>query len=121
MKRRVVVTGMGAVTALGRRVEEIWKRVLDGESGVRTLSRFDASAYRVRIGGEILDWSVEGYIEPRDEKKIERFSQFSLVAGIDAVRDAGIDFSRDDPFRSGVMIGSGIGGLGEIEVQHTRL
>jgi 3-oxoacyl-[acyl-carrier-protein] synthase II len=121
MRRRVVVTGLGVVTSLGCRVEDLWKRILEGESGIRPLVGFDVSAYRVRFGGEVLDWSVAGYVEPRDEKKLDRFAQFALVAGIDAVRDAGIDFSRGDPFRAGVMVGSGIGGLGELEVQHTRL
>jgi 3-oxoacyl-[acyl-carrier-protein] synthase II len=121
MRRRVVVTGLGAVTSLGRRVEDLWKRILEGESGIRPLVGFDVSAYRVRFGGEVLNWSVAGYVEPRDEKKLDRFTQFALVAGIDAVRDSGIDFSRGDPFRAGVMVGSGIGGLGELEVQHTRL
>ena len=121
MKRRVVVTGMGAVTSLGRQVPELWTRICNGESGIRPLQRFDASAYRVRFGGEVLDWSVSGYVEPRDEKKLDRFTQFALVAGIDAVKDSGIDFSREDLFRCGVMIGSGIGGLWEIETQHARL
>jgi len=121
MRRRVVVTGLGVVTSLGCRVQDLWRRILEGESGIRPLVGFDVSAYRVRFGGEVLDWSVAGYVEPRDEKKLDRFTQFALVAGIDAVRDAGIDFSRGDPFRAGVMVGSGIGGLGELEVQHTRL
>ncbi len=123
MKRRVVVTGIGAVTSLGCRVEEIWGRVCEGHSGVHSLQRFDASAYRVRFGGEVLDsdWSLEGYMDAREAKRLDRFTQFAMVAGIDAVRDSGIDFSREDPFRCGVMIGSGIGGLHEIEVQHTRL
>jgi 3-oxoacyl-[acyl-carrier-protein] synthase II len=121
MKRRVVVTGMGAVTSLGRRVEEVWTRVCNGESGIRPLQRFDASAYRVRFGGEIADWSPAGYIEPRDEKKLDRFTQFALVAGTDAVCDSGIDYAKEDPFRCGVMVGSGIGGLYELEVQFRRL
>jgi len=121
MKRRVVVTGMGAVTALGRRVAEIWTRILAGESGIAPLQRFDASAYRVRFGGEIVDWSVDGYIEARDEKKLDRFTQFAIVASVDAVKDSGVDFSKYDLFRCGVMIGSGIGGLWEIETQHERL
>jgi 3-oxoacyl-[acyl-carrier-protein] synthase II len=121
MKRRVVVTGMGAVTALGRSVEEIWTRVCQGESGVHTIRRFDASPYRVHFGGEIVDWSVVGYVDAREEKKIDRFTQFALVAGIDAVRDCGVDFAKEDPFRCGVMVGSGIGGLCEIETQHSRL
>ena len=85
--------------------------------------RFDASAFRVRFGGEVRDdqWSIEGYMDPKDEKRLDRFTQFAMVAGIDAVRDSGIDFSREDPFRCGVMVGSGIGGLHEIELQHTRL
>jgi 3-oxoacyl-[acyl-carrier-protein] synthase II len=112
---------MGAVTSLGRRVEEVWRRIVAGQSGIRPLVGFDASTYRVRFGGEVLDWSVTGYVEPRDEKKLDRYTQFALVAGIDAVRDAGIDFSREDPFRMGVMVGSGIGGLGELEIQHSRL
>jgi len=121
MKRRVVVTGMGAVTSLGHKVEDVWTAVLKGCSGIHPLQRFDCSAYRVRFGGEISDWSVAGYVEPRDEKKLDRFTQFALVAGVDAVRDAGIDFSKEDLFRCGVMVGSGIGGLWEIETQHERL
>ncbi|MGA2032524.1 MAG: beta-ketoacyl-ACP synthase II [Thermoguttaceae bacterium] len=121
MNRRVVITGMGAVTSLGCRVEEIWTRVCKGESGVRLLQRFDASAFRVRFGGEVLDFSAAGYVDAKDEKRLDRFTQFALVSSMDAVRDAGIDFAREDVFRCGVMIGSGIGGLHEIEVQHTRL
>ena len=123
MKRRVVVTGIGAVTSLGSRVEEIWTRVCNGHSGVHPLQRFDAAAYRVRFGGEVLDtdWSTEGYIDAKEEKRLDRFTQFAMVAGIDAVRDSGLDFAREDPFRCGVMVGSGIGGLHEIEAQHSRL
>jgi 3-oxoacyl-[acyl-carrier-protein] synthase II len=113
---------MGAVTPLGCRVEEIWTRVAKGESGVRLIAGFDTSKFRVRFGGQVLDFSTKDYIEPRDEKKLDRFTQFALVAGIDAVRDSGIDFSKEsDLFRSGVMVGSGIGGLLELEVQHSRL
>ena len=121
MKRRVVVTGVGAITALSCNVEDLWKRICNGESGVRALGRFDVSKFRVRIGGQLTDWSPAGYIEPKEAKRLDRFSQFALVAGIDAVRDSGIDFSKIDPFRCGVILGSGIGGLEEIEVQHGRL
>ncbi len=123
MKRRVVVTGLGLVTSLGCRVEDVWTRVCNGENGVRMLQRFDAAAYRVRFGGEIrdCDWSTEGYIDQRETKRLDRFTQLAMVAGIDAVRDSGIDFSKEELFRCGVMVGSGIGGLHEIEAQHTRL
>jgi 3-oxoacyl-[acyl-carrier-protein] synthase II len=112
---------MGAVTPLGRHVEEVWTRICNGESGIRLLRVFDATKYRSRFGGEVPDWSIEGYVEAREEKKLDRFTQFALVAGIDAVRDSGIDFTKEDLFRCGVMVGSGIGGLWEIETQHARL
>lgn len=121
MKRRVVVTGVGAVTALGCKVEELWTRICNGESGVGPLERLKVSNYRVRFGGEIRNWSVEGYIEAKDVKRFDRFVQFSQVAGVDTVRDSGIDFSKEDPWRCGVVLGSGIGGLETIEVQHDRL
>lgn len=121
MKRRVAVTGMGAVTALSRQVDDLWTRLCRGESGVHTIERFDTSRYRVKFGGEIRNWSAEGYLAPKDEKRLDRFTQFALVSAIDAVRDAGLDFAQEDPYRCGVIIGSGIGGLEELEVQHTRL
>jgi len=121
MKRRVVITGMGAVTALGCKVDELWTRVCNGESGVSAIQRLNVADYRVRIGGEIHNWSVDGYIDPKDVKRFDRFVQFAYVSGIDAVRDSGIDFSRENPWRCGVILGSGIGGLETIEVQHERL
>ena len=75
----------------------------------------------MQFGGDIYDWSAEGYVDRKEEKRIDRFTQFAMVAGIDAVNDSGIDFSKDDPFRCGVILGSGIGGLTEIEEQHERL
>lgn len=121
MKRRVVVTGLGIVTALGRRAEDLWTRLCNGESGLSTFANIDCSQFRVTIGGEISDWTTDGYLPPKDAKRIDRFVQFALVAAIDAVRDSGIDFDKEDPFRCGVIVGTGIGGLSEIETQHARL
>ncbi|MCH2113736.1 MAG: beta-ketoacyl-ACP synthase II [Pirellulales bacterium] len=121
MKRRIVVTGIGAVTSLSLKVADLWQKILAGESGVRDLCAFDTSAHKVKFAGEISPWSGEGYFDTREAKRIDRFTQFALVAGIDAVVDAGIDFSKYDPFRSGVVIGSGIGGLNEMESQERRL
>jgi len=121
MRRRVVITGLGTVTALGNRVEELWTRVCDGQSGVHTITRFDTSGFRSKFGGEVVDFTTDGYLARKEAKRVDRFSQFALIAGIDAVRDSGIDFSKEDAFRCGVILGSGIGGLYEIEVQHTRL
>ena len=118
MKRRVVVTGLGAVTSLSLKVEDLWQRILRGESGIHALQLFDTTQYKVHFGGDIYDWSPGEYISAKDDKRLDRFTQFALVAGIDAVRDSGLDFSKEDPFRCGVILGSGIGGLHEIETQH---
>src|SRR3990170_2432648 len=121
MKRRVVVTGIGAVTSLSRQVDDLWQRLLRGESGVHELKAFDTTGHKVKFAGDIYDWTTDGYIDRKEEKRIDRFTQFAMVAGIDAVRDAGIDFQKVDPFRTGVILGSGIGGLHEIETQVERL
>ncbi|HUY89463.1 MAG TPA: beta-ketoacyl-ACP synthase II [Pirellulales bacterium] len=121
MKRRVVVTGLGAVTSLSCKVEDLWQRVCRGESGVRAITNFDTSDFKVKFGGEVSDWSTDGYISLKDVKRVDRFTQFALVAAIDAVNDSGLDFSKEDPYSTGVILGSGIGGLNEIETQHTRL
>lgn len=121
MKRRVVVTGIGAVTSLGCKVNELWARICNGESGVGPLERLDVAQYRVRFGGEIRNWNVDGYIDAKDVKRFDRFVQFAHVSGVDAVADAGIDFAQENPWRCGVILGSGIGGLETIEVQHQRL
>jgi 3-oxoacyl-[acyl-carrier-protein] synthase II len=128
MNRRVVVTGIGAVTALGLKFEEMWRRVLAGESGIGRITLFDTNGadmtgrpFKVNFAGEIPGWPPPGYISSKDEKRIDRFAQFALVAGIDAVRDSGIDFEREDAFRCGVIIGSGVGGIMEMEEQLIRL
>ena len=121
MKRRVVVTGIGAVTSLSRQVDDLWKQILAGASGIHELTVFDSTGFKVHFGGDIRDWSTEGYVDGKEAKRIDRFSQFAMVAGIDAVSDAGIDFAAVDPYRGGVILGSGIGGLNEIESQVARL
>jgi 3-oxoacyl-[acyl-carrier-protein] synthase II len=121
MKRRVVVTGIGAVTSLSLKVGDLWQRVLAGESGIHDIKLFDTADYKVKFGGDIYDWTTAGYIEPKEVKRVDRFTQFALVAGADAVQDSGIDFSKDDPYMCGAIIGSGIGGLNEIEEQERRL
>jgi 3-oxoacyl-[acyl-carrier-protein] synthase II len=121
MKRRVVVTGLGAVTSLSCQVADLWKRILAGESGIHQIRLFDTSDHKVHFGGDIHDWSAGDYMTLKDAKRIDRFTQFAMVAGIDAIRDSGLDLSKIDPFRAGVIVGSGIGGLHEIETQVERL
>ena len=121
MNRRVAVTGIGIVTSLSRQVDDLWKKVLAGQSGIHEVRLFDTTDHKVKFGGEVYDWSTGDYVSVREAKRIDRFAQFAMVAGIDAVSDSGINFSQLDPFRSGVIVGSGVGGLNEIEVQEKRL
>jgi 3-oxoacyl-[acyl-carrier-protein] synthase II len=121
MKRRVVVTGLGVVSSLSQKVDDLWNRLLAGESGIHPLRLFDTTNFKVKFGGDIYDWDPIAYVEKKELKRLDRFTQFALVAGADAVTDAGLDFSREDSFRCGVILGSGIGGLQEIEDQVGRL
>jgi 3-oxoacyl-[acyl-carrier-protein] synthase II len=122
MKRRVVVTGLGVVTSLGRAVDTFWDRILRGESGVGPITLFDVSGFRVQFGGEVpWDAEAENVANPKELRRLDRFTQFAMAAAADAVRDSGLDFAKEDPFRCGVVIGSGIGGLSEFETQHERL
>ncbi len=121
MKRRVVVTGLGIVSPLSCRLDDLWNRLLAGESGIHELRVVDVSRFKVRIGGDIYDWDCSSYVDRKESKRLDRFTQFALVAGSDAVTDSGLDLKREDPFRCGVILGSGIGGLSEIEAQMTRL
>ena len=121
MKRRVVVTGLGVVTSLSQEVDALWDQVLAGESGIHLLEVVDRSRFKVQFGGDVHDWDPTFYLTEKEAKRVDRFSQFAIAAGSDAVEHAGIDFDAMDPFRSGVILGSGIGGLNEFESQHTRL
>lgn len=121
MKRRVVVTGMGVVTSLGKEVDQLWQNVLAGKSGIHRLSLIDPAPYKVQIAGDIPNFDPGHYCDPKDLKRLDRFTLFAMYAGGKAIEDSGIDFSKTDPFRSGVILGSGIGGLSEIEIQVERL
>jgi 3-oxoacyl-[acyl-carrier-protein] synthase II len=121
MKRRVVVTGMGVVTAISCQVRELWQKVLAGASGIHLVRLCDTSDLEVKIGGDIFDWDPSAYLDPKEAKRVDRFTQFAIVAGADAVRDAGLDFATENTERCGVVLGSGVGGLTEIEAQVTRL
>ncbi len=121
MKRRVVVTGLGVVTSLSQKVDDLFERLLAGESGVHELRLFDSEKFKVKFAGDVYDWNPADYIDRKEVKRLDRFTQFALVAGVDAVTDSGIDFTTEESFRCGVILGSGIGGLHEIETQMARL
>ncbi|MCX5649721.1 MAG: beta-ketoacyl-ACP synthase II [Planctomycetota bacterium] len=122
MARRVVVTGLGLITSLASDVEAFWKRLLAGSSGISRIEHFDTSGYTVHIGGEVKDFTSDTYLPKHEAKHLDRFSQMAVGAAVQAVQDAGLDLaSVEDPFRVGVIVGSGIGGLAEFEAQHKRL
>jgi 3-oxoacyl-[acyl-carrier-protein] synthase II len=121
MKRRVVVTGLGVVTSLSCDVDDLFDRLLAGESGVHPIRLFDTAHFKVKFGGDVYEWDPADYIDRKEIKRVDRFTQFALVAGVDAVNDSGLDFAREETFRCGVILGSGIGGLHEIETQMDRL
>ncbi len=121
--RRVVLTGLGTVNPLGHNVADFWTDLIAGKSGIRPIARFDAEPFTSRIGGEVQNWErvPTDMIDARESKRMDRFAQFAVAASVEAVRESGIDFDSEDRNRCGVIIGSGIGGLKELEDQHKRL
>jgi len=120
-ERRVVITGMGCITALGQSVQSLFDALCQGQSGVSAIESFDTSDFPVRFGGEIKDFDVGSYTSVRESKRMDRFTQMALASAVLAVRDSGLDFDTEDKRRAGVMVGTGIGGIKEVEEQHIRL
>jgi 3-oxoacyl-[acyl-carrier-protein] synthase II len=115
-RRRVVITGLGIVSPVGNTVEEAWQNVLAGRSGIAPITKFDTSTFPVQFAGEVKNFDISQYISAKDARRMDHFIHFGLAAGIQAVRDAGLDKENAaDPERVGVAIGSGIGGLPLIE------
>jgi 3-oxoacyl-[acyl-carrier-protein] synthase II len=117
-KRRVVVTGLGIVSPVGSTVPSAWDAVLHGESGIGLITRFDTSAFATRIGGAVRGFTVGDYITPKEARRMDEFMHYGMAAGIQAVTHSGIDFSKHDAERCGVVTGAGIGGLATIESEH---
>ncbi len=122
MQHRVAVTGMGMVTCLGTGVKVNWEAVTAGHSGIGPITLFDAEQFATRIAGEVKgNFDPEGYIPPKELRRMDRCQHFALVAAGEAIKDSGIKFPPDDPWRYGVIVGSGIGGLTSIENGHNVL
>ncbi len=119
--RRVVITGLGVVTPIGNTVAEMWESLLTGRSGLGNIQCFDASAFDSQIAAEVKGFDPSAYLTPKEIKRTERFVQFAVAAAKQAVADAGIHVDKEDPFRCGVLIGSGMGSMHLIEEQHNVL
>lgn len=119
-RRRVVITGMGWVTSLGLDVNQVFEKMLAGTSGIKPITRFDTSEYPVKFGGQVDDWKTPN-LDPREAKRLDRFGQFAINAAVDAVRDAQLELEKENPWRCGVIIGTGIGGIEEMEEGYAKL
>lgn len=115
MKRRVVVTGLGAVTPIGNTVEDFWAGIKEGKVGIGTITKFDTSDYKVKIAAEVKDFVAKERMDFKAAKRMEAFSQYAVAASKEAYEDSGLDIEKEDPFRAGVIIGSGIGSLQQAE------
>jgi 3-oxoacyl-[acyl-carrier-protein] synthase II len=120
MTRRVVITGLGTQNSLCSAVPGFWDALLTGRSGIGPIEQFDTTAFKVKFGGEIKDFHPEAKLGAREARRLDRFAQFAMMAAIDAVADSGLDVAKEDPFRCGVIVGSGIGGIREFEEQQRR-
>lgn len=119
--KRVVVTGMGAVTPIGNNVEEFWNGVKQGQIGFAPISRFDATGYKCKLAAEVKDFNPEEHMDKKSARRMELFCQFAAVAAGEAIQDAGLDMEKEDAWRVGCAIGSGIGSLQAMEREHGRL
>lgn len=119
--RRVVVTGMGAITPIGLNVDEFWNSVKENKVGIVPISYFDTTDYKAKVAAEVKGYVAKEHLEPKTARRMERFSQFAVTASKEALADAGIDMSKEDPYRVGVSIGSGVGSLSLLEKEVLKL
>ncbi|MEX9249303.1 beta-ketoacyl synthase N-terminal-like domain-containing protein, partial [Salmonella enterica] len=120
-KRRVVVTGLGMLSPVGNTVESTWKALLAGQSGISLIDHFDTSAYATKFAGLVKDFNCDDIISRKEQRKMDAFIQYGIVAGVQAMQDSGLEVTEENASRIGAAIGSGIGGLGLIEENHNSL
>lgn len=119
--RRVVVTGLGAITPIGNNVEDFWKGIKEGRSGIDKITLFDATDFKAKLAGEVKNYNPEEYLDKKSAKRLDRFSQFAVIASKEAMKDSGISEENTDMTKVGAIISSGIGGLNTIEEQNRNL
>ena len=121
MQRRVVVTGLGAVTPVGNTVPEFWNSIRAGKVGIGKITRFDTSNYKVKLAAEVRDFNAKERMDAKAARRMEPFAQYAVAAAFEAYEDAGLDMEKEDAFRAGVIVGSGIGSLEEVERENERI
>ena len=121
MKRRVVVTGMGAITPIGNDVASFWNSVKEGKIGFAPISYFDTTDYKCKLAAQVKDFNAADYMDKKAARRMEPFCQFAVAAAKEAIEDAGLDMTKEDPYRAGCAVGSGIGSLQAMEREHTKL
>lgn len=120
-RNRVVITGIGVITPHGTSIEEYWSSLLAGKSAVATIKNFDITNFEVKIGAEVKEFQPTKWIDGKEVRRLDRFAQFAMCAAVEAIKDSGIDYGKCDKTRCGVILGSGIGGLGELQEAQTTL
>jgi len=121
MKTRVVVTGMGAITPIGNDVESFWQALKDKTLGIGPITYFDTADFKCKLAAEVKDFDAKAYMDPKTARRMEPFSQFAVAAAKQALDQSGIDMEKEDPFRVGVSVGSGIGSLQAMERSEKKL
>ena len=121
MKRRVVVTGMGAITPIGNDVETFWNSLKNGTVSIGPIDTFDTTDFKAKLAAQVRNFDPKQYMDNKAARRMERFSQFAVAAAKEALEDAGIDMTKEDPYRVGVSVGSGIGGLDAIERETKKM
>ncbi len=119
-KRRVVITGLGIVSPVGNTVDEAWRNIISGQSGITRITRFDTASFASQVAGEVRNFDITAYLNPKEARRMDLFMHYGMAAGMQAIRDAGLDTPQADGERIGLNIGSGIGGLNMIETTHTE-
>lgn len=121
MSRRVVVTGLGAITPIGNNVEAFWNGLKEKKVGIGPITYFDTADYKAKLAGEVKDFDPKQYMDPKAAKRMEKFCQFAVCAAKEAIEDAGLNMEQEDPFRAGVSVGSGIGSLQSVEREYSKM
>ena len=121
MKKRVVITGLGAITPVGNTAEAFWQALLAGQSGIGLITRFDAADYDAKIAGEVKGFDPTAFIDKKEARRMDRFTQFAIAASRMALTDSGLDLEKEDRSRIGAFVGSGIGGMDTLHEQYRTL